>query len=682
MAVNVKMGVDISSFTSGIREGQNILKGLNAELKNSEAEFKATGDAEQRLETQTRTLNSQISVQKGIADQARQALEKMKKNGVDESNSAYQKLYTQMMNAQAGANEAQAALNALGDNAQKAAGGAERLSGSLQGISKKISLEQVVSGINSITSGLENAAKKAARLGKAVATEVLGAGTWADELKTTAQAYGISTDELQRMQKTADIIDTDVDAILSARQRLAKNNGSIEELLGFSAEGMSIEDAFWRAGEAIMGMSGAMEQEEAAQKLFGKSWRELVPLFAAGREEYERINGTWKTVSDEQLDSLSEMDDKYQTLKNDLETLKMETLSQLAEPMGALMNSLSELLSSDEGQAAISSVIGAVKTGFEWIADNKEAVVTAITAIGAAFGTLKVSSTVLEFVKLASGLKGLFGGAAAGGSLAGGAGTAAGGGFLKSLFTGGVELSALIPAGVLTAAIAPAMIAQNESRQKWEADYQRRTSAATGGSVNDDFIRRAAEALGTDGQVNFGVAESLLMGLADRQNQQKAELYNLLKGSTTAGNDTWNLLNSFWSGAELDPSTINEMLQNITDAFSENAEKAKVPVDVQVPEDAAAQLSNQIGTVLIDGKIVIGGEDGSHANGIWSVPFDGYLARLHKGERVVPAREVQSRSFSSNLYVENMNMSGGIDAAGLAASIAAAQRRQMSGYGS
>ena len=34
------MGVDLGSFTSGIKEGQQILKGLNAELKASESEFK------------------------------------------------------------------------------------------------------------------------------------------------------------------------------------------------------------------------------------------------------------------------------------------------------------------------------------------------------------------------------------------------------------------------------------------------------------------------------------------------------------------------------------------------------------------------------------------------------------------------------------------------------------------
>ena len=71
-----------------------------------------------------------------------------------------------------------------------------------------------------------------------------------------------------------------------------------------------------------------------------------------------------------------------------------------------------------------------------------------------------------------------------------------------------------------------------------------------------------------------------------------------------------------------------------------------------------------------------------HANGLPYVPYDGYLAELHRGEMVVPAREVASRNYSSNLYVESMIMNNGTDAKGLAAAMAAAQRRTMAGYGS
>ena len=685
MAINTKLGIDVAEFNKGVQSARNEIKTLNANMELIEATFKKTGDAEQTMSQKLTTLNTKLETQKKLVAQYEKALKDMTEHKVDPASKSYQQMAQAMLKAQTDMVRTQTQISELGTSAKDASKDTDKLSESVDSIGKKMSLDQVISGINKITSGMEKAAKHAIKFGKAVANEVLGAGSWADELSTTAKAYGISTDELQRMQKTAQIIDTDVDAILQARQKLGRNAGNVEELFGFSTSGMTIEDAFWKTGEAIMGMTDAFEQEEAAQKVFGKSWRELVPLFEAGREEYERVNGTWKTVSDDQLNSLTEMDDKYQTLKADLETLKMETLSQLAEPMGNLMQAMSDMIGSEEGQKAINTAMGAVKNTLNWIADNKETVVSAITAIGVAFAGLKVSETVLTFVKLVSGMKGLFGagGAAtgAGSAAGGGTGAAAGAAIKNGLITAG-GASALVPLAVLGAGVLPAELVMNQTRQKWASDYERRTRSAGNAGENEYFIRMAAEALGTNGQVDFGTVESLLMGLSGRKNQQKAELYNILRGSTTAGSSTWNVLNSFWSGADLDPSTVNELVQNITDAFSNNAEKAMVPVDVEVPEDAAALISEQVGTVPIHGSIVLDEEDGSHANGLWSVPYDGYLARLHRGERVLPAREVSSRSYNSNLYVENMNMGRDIDARGLADRMAAAQRRIMSGYGS
>ena len=681
MAVNVKLGVDLGGFTSGIKEGQQILKGLNAEMKATEAEFAATGNAEQLLANKTKTLNSQLQVQKGIADQAAQALKAMESAGIAPTDAAYQKMYATMMNATAGMNQAQAALNELGTSATEAANGAGSLKDGLEGIGKKISLKQVIDGIGSITDTLERGAKAAARIGKAIMTETLGAANWADELTTTAQAYGISTDELQRMEKTAQIIDTSVDDILKARQRLGKNGSAVNELFGIETEGRSIEDVFWETGEAIMAMGDAFEQEEAAQKIFGKSWRDLVPLFTAGREEYERVNSTWKTVSDEQLESLTNLDDKYQALKSDLETLKMEALSELAEPMGNLMQALSDLIGSEEGQEAINSAIGIVKDTLNWIAENKETVIAALEGIGAAFVGLKVSETVLRFVELVSGLKGLFGG---GGVIGAGGASAGLGAVLKTGLATAGGASALVPLGMLGAGLLPAEIVMNQTRQKWASDYARRTSAAGSAGENEYFIRTAAEALGTNGQVDFGTVESLLMGLASRKNQQKADLYNALSGSTTAGSSTWDVLNAFWGGAEMDQSTVNELVQNITDAFANSGAKANVPVDVTVPDNAAEQISAQIGTVPVQvalGGILFGSMGQGFANGLPYVPNDG-LYLLHRGERVMTAREVSSRSYNSNLYVESIYMNNGMDANGLASAMAAAQRRTMSGYGS
>lgn len=699
MAVNVKMGVDIGGFTSGIKQGQQILKGLNAEMKASEAEFKATGDAEKKLNAQTKTLNSQLNVQKGIADQARQALKKMTDQGVDPADAAYQKLYVQLMNAEAGANEAQAALNALGGGAEKAADGADQLSNSLNSISKKVSLEQVRSGIDTITTGLENAAKKAVQLGEEIWNAVMDKAKWADDTATMAQMYGIDLDEFQRMQKlVTNGLDTSVEAMLKSQKKLRKGIGdestavmdTLKQLgLAFSSgkEGTAhiiTEDEtelFWKAGQALMEMSDAYDKESAAQAMFGRSWEELVPLFTEYKslDEYNKALEGVEVVSEESVNALAELNDKYNELKGNFDTLAGEIMGALApaltdaaNALNGLLTSLLEYLKTDEGKqmlqdlgTAVSGLFDDLKKidpetvveGFvgvfnevtksvQWIVNNWEGVVTALKGIVIGWGALKVTGGILDIVKIISGIQGITSsGAAAAGAAAG---SAYGGAFAKAVIT---KVPWLI--GLYT------LLNPAES---------------AGPNIDQMYANGQVTEAGWEHWKNNPEAwNARLMAVGDK--------YGDL-GSITKNAAALNIIGDL-------QLTDEQVMQKLSD------ELGMVPIDTEpvVPENAAADIAEQIGPVYIPiipeptGRIRtpkgwVYPEDGQHANGLWSVPYDGYLARLHKGERVMTAREVQSRNYSSNLYVESMYMNGGTDAAGLAAAMAAAQRRQMSGYGS
>ena len=50
-----------------------------------------------------------------------------------------------------------------------------------------------------------------------------------------------------------------------------------------------------------------------------------------------------------------------------------------------------------------------------------------------------------------------------------------------------------------------------------------------------------------------------------------------------------------------------------------------------------------------------GAVNGSHASGLWNVPYDGYIAELHRGEMVVPARQA-SQMRDRNSTAENINI--------------------------
>lgn len=793
MAVNVKMGVDIGGFTSGIKTGQQILKGLNAELKASESEFNATGNAEQKLAQQTKTLNSQITVQKAIAKNAEQALKRMREAGVDPADASYQKLYVQMLNAQSGANDAEVALRRLGEGAGNASSGADQLTQSLNNISKKMSLQQVTDGIASITEGLQGAVDKAIDLGKQLYSATMEAAGWADDTATGAQQYGMTVKEYQQVLALSETtLDTSADAILGAQDKfvraIGKGSDAINEHLADlglalrgGKEGETLQlittdtmDLFFRAGQAIMALEDPIEQETKATELFGKSWKELKPLFESYQtvEEYRAALESQNVVSDNTVTNLAEMNDKFNELKHNFEVLKLELIGQLAPAftkigtvLNDLLDKLIEYLNTEEGQQMLESlsssisslfddlekidpaeVVGAfsdalkgVVDAFKWLKQHKNSVIAAIGAIATSLGLLKVSNTVMSFVNTLSGLNGGGGGGGGGNSgLTGAAGAAGAGGVAKTGLFSSLG-SVLIPVaggfGITALGIAAGMAMDAPFRiwdeNIWRTEQQARLQAADeieaagGAKWVADFLRDVAEEVGIKHEdngeekkalgiyawtENTGKLDSLLHDIETWNDEDKQMLHEAVTkyNPYTAGWDTWNLLEKYWSGdtESIDTYALNQALENVADSliqFQQNdlglkppeeaatelgEEIGEVPVETkpELPPDVAQELTDFIGTLSIPVKLIPTGmdgeEDGSFANGTWSVPYDGFLARLHRGERVMPAREVTARNYSSNLYVESMYMSGGADADGLAAAMAAAQRRTMSGYGS
>ena len=96
---STKMSVDVSQFKSGMQQAQATVRMLDAELKRNEAQFKATGNAEQYMADKTRLLQMQLQTQKAAVTQIEGALQKMRDAGVSKTSVEYQKLQTQLSNA-------------------------------------------------------------------------------------------------------------------------------------------------------------------------------------------------------------------------------------------------------------------------------------------------------------------------------------------------------------------------------------------------------------------------------------------------------------------------------------------------------------------------------------------------------------------------------------------------------
>ena len=713
MAVNVKMGVDLSGFNSGIRQGQAILKGLNAEMKATEAEFKATGNSEQKLAAQTKTLNSQLQVQKGIADQAAAALKKLDAAGVQPTDIAYQKLYATLMNAQAGMNEAQAALNALDGSQQQAASSADALATSVNGIGKKISLDQVLSGIHSITSGLENAAKKAVQLGEAIWNNVMDSARLADDILTQATILDMTPERYQQYKGVFDTIgeititewaaakrkvqkamndpsqdQMDVLSLLGIGTQMTGKNGEVEKIE------RNWEEMFWEAATKLKSKveAGEITQDMAdtwGEALFGKKFSSLKSLINLGQEGFEQALETVNTASDEALEKDAALNDKVIELQNSFEALKMEVTSALAPALTEAANALNgllgkvlEYLKKPEGQkmledlgtavsglfddlgkidpeqvvSGITGVLESVTGAVQWLVDNKEGVFEALKWIVFGWAGLNVAGGILDVVKVIGGLADLTGISAAG---------AAAGSSWASAFASAAMKAAPFLAFLYTL-----------------LDPSAGSDEIGSNTLLDDkgnLTREANEygfTLDNDGNL-----------VLDRSNIPKKYTESPEHQTTHISRSD---LGGFLSGI-LPPWFMNGPLGKALFGEDEEVPFTAEPV---VSEDAAESIASQIGVVQLPAHVYVSTVGGAgagggkysylamHANGLPYVPYDGYLAQLHRGERVLTASENKSYTYNSNNYFGNVNLNNGQDIEALCDSIDRHNRRQRSGYGS
>ena len=645
--VNVKMGVSgVAQFKQSINQAKQSVKTLDAQIALSEKQFKANGDAQSYMAEKSELLKAKLEAQKSVVTSAENALKQMADRGVDRSSKAYQDMYRQMLQAKGAMLDTQTEMDKIGESASEAADDTKDMNDEIKNIGKQVSFETVTSGINKITDSMEKAAKTAYKVGSAIVKEVLGVGTWADDVNTRSAVLGVSPEELQRMEKTARLIDTDAETIIKARQKLAKNIGSGNknamsalEAMGISGNG-DMEDVFWAAGNAIMKLSDETEQEAQANALFGKSWHDLIPLFSAGREEYERMNSSWNVMSEEQLKQLNEMDDEYQKLQIAVEDLKREALSNLAEPMKEALTAINDLLGkvsawlkSDEGKNAVGNVVSKIKEAAEWLVNNKEGVVAALGAIVAGWAGLKLTGGALQILQLLNGINALKGGgaaAAAAGGASGGAGGAvgtagaAGGGFFAKL-AGGAKALAASGLGTTVAAVAagiiPPIIANAMDDRRVEEKRQSRLASASmmGPGVDSEFLTRASNALGLNWHGgNESEVLSILMGMKDRSDLQKAQLQAQLNGSSTSqGNITWNELQRLWNGTEeFDSARLNATLESVTDSYTKMAEQTSELTGATDESSKASQEMSAAAKSMMDIPGLVGDAVRSGMSGI------------------------------------------------------------------
>lgn len=497
-------------YKKAMTDAANSIKVLNSEQKLAAAQFEATGNKEQFLADKTDILKRKIAEQQKAVKAAQEAVTKLKEKGVDPNNKAMQTWQTKLNTSKAYLTTLQSQLNATEselsqqeqafDNAGQAA---VDYGEQLHGIGGGINFQNTIASLESIQGKLNTALNAVTSVIRGIADAELEAANWADGILTEAQKAQLDVETYQSWVYAAQFIDTQVNDIINAQNRLLKQMQSTSDETAETFNRLGVEtrtangalrdtnDVFWDVIDALGKTEDAhgnviteTEKDAIAQELFGKSYRELLPLINAGSKAwnaYVEEGREFALVSEDDVRALGELNDAHDRLTSTMEATKTTLLAKLAPAFTGAANAATKLIDdfnrwteTEEGKESIdglASSVGELLGTFTegdfsgvvnmaadairtlnnvlgWIKQHSSAIITALITIKGAVVGISVTKTFLQMLQLVKSIQWLnvAKGAKSLGEAAGASGTGKAASWLANL--GSKLAPAAIPAAI------------------------------------------------------------------------------------------------------------------------------------------------------------------------------------------------------------------------------------------
>lgn len=334
---------------------QKALSGVDKSLKDTQAKLK---DVDKLLQFDPKNTELLTQKQKGLKDAVeltKVRLEALKEAqaGVAKGSDEWDAIQREIVDNEQSLKSLEKEYNSFGSVAaqQIAAVGKDmqNLGGKITEVGQKLTPVSAVAG--GFAAGL-------VKLG-------YDAVTGADDLNTLAKQTGVSTDYLQKLKYSSDLIDVSMEDVTGAMAKMKKNmdgGGKAFKELGIevtNADGSmrSVEDIFNDTIVTLSHIENGVERDQAAMSIFGKSADSLAGIIDDGGEalkEYgQQAEDLGLIMSEDTLNSLNEINDAIDTSKAqvgaataELGATVAQALLPLVEPITQGIKRITELLQS------------------------------------------------------------------------------------------------------------------------------------------------------------------------------------------------------------------------------------------------------------------------------------------------------------------------------------------------
>lgn len=210
-----------------------------------------------------------------------------------------------------------------------------------------------------VSKGIDLAVSAFKELAQTMKDAVVGSGEFADEILTLAIQTGLSTDTLQEFAYMADLVDVDLDTVVGSMTKLEKAMISSKDGTGDAAEAFNelgvgyrlsngtlrdTEQVFYDVIEALGKVEDPTEADRLAMELFGKSFKDLKPLVAQGKEGINKFkqeaHDMGAVLDDDALGKLGDMNDSFDRLDQSSQALGRQLGVALSPAITALAEQL------------------------------------------------------------------------------------------------------------------------------------------------------------------------------------------------------------------------------------------------------------------------------------------------------------------------------------------------------
>lgn len=210
-----------------------------------------------------------------------------------------------------------------------------------------------------VSKGIDLAVSAFKELAQTMKDAVVGSGEFADEILTLAIQTGLSTDTLQEFAYMADLVDVDLDTVVGSMTKLEKAMISSKDGTGDAADALNelgvayrlgngtlrdTEKVFYDVIDALGKVEDPIEQDRLAMELFGKSFKDIKPLVAQGKDGINKFkqeaHDMGAVLDDDALSQLGDMNDSFDRLDQSSKALGNQLGVALAPAITALADQL------------------------------------------------------------------------------------------------------------------------------------------------------------------------------------------------------------------------------------------------------------------------------------------------------------------------------------------------------